>query len=88
MKNNICTKLLRLFDIPEDSLGTVPRLTITGNGNALIENHKGLVEYGSERIVVSGGRLLLCINGVRLELEAMNREEIRITGQILSVDYQ
>lgn len=88
MKNSITTKLLNAFDIPEDSLGTVPRLTVTGNGSVLIENHKGLVEYGREHIVVSGGKMLLSIHGSGLELEAMNRDEIRVKGQILSIDYE
>ncbi len=88
MKNSISTRLLKAFDIPEDSLGTVPRLTVTGNGSVLIENHKGLVEYGREHIVVSGGRMLMSLRGSGLELEAMNRDEIRLKGQILSIDYE
>lgn len=88
MKNSVSTRILSMFDIPEDSLGTVPRMTVTGSGSILIENHRGLVKYEAEHTVVSGGKLLLSLHGSGLELEAMNRDEIRLRGRIISIDFE
>lgn len=78
--------LLAALDLPEDSLGGVARITITGKSSLMVENHKGLVEYSPEHIIVSGGKSNIGIRGSGLELEAMNRQELLISGQILSLD--
>lgn len=74
------------FDLPADAVAGMPKLTITGKARVVIENHKGLLEYGAERIEIGGGRLRIRIGGTGLELRAMNKDELVITGQILSVE--
>ena len=54
---------------------------------ALIEDHRGLAGYSRERIEVNGGRTRLVINGEALELTAMDREALLVTGCILSVEF-
>ena len=57
-------------------------------GFALIEQHRGLAGYTHERIEVLGGRTRLIINGEALELAAMDREALLVTGRILSVEFE
>ena len=74
------------FDLPADAVAGMPRITITGRSRVLIENHKGLLEYGEETIEVAGGRLRIRIRGTDLQLRAMDREDLIITGRILTVE--
>ena len=64
------------------------KLTVMGRGRALIEQHRGLAGYTHERIEVLGGRTRLIINGEALELAAMDREALLVTGLILSVEFE
>ena len=38
-------KFLTAMDLPIELLNDVPRITLIGNNNLLIENHKGIIEY-------------------------------------------
>ena len=85
---DIGSKLLRVFDITEDALGTVPRITLTGDSRVMIENHRGLAVYEREHIAVNGGRLLVSLHGEDLELMEMNKNEIVISGRVFSLELE
>ena len=70
------------LDLPADALVGLPRLELVGDGELRIENHKGILAYGSEEIHVSGGAFLVKVTGQRLELRAMTGLELLITGKI------
>ena len=71
-----------LFDLPADVLAGLPRLEVVGDRELRMENHKGIVSYGSEEIHVSAGSYLVKISGQGLELRAMTGLELLITGKI------
>lgn len=75
-----------LFELPAETAGAV-KLTVTGRSRALIENHRGILEYSRERIEVAGGGTRLAVNGEALELAAMDRGALMIKGRILSVEF-
>ena len=58
------------------------RLTLSGGRQALVEGHRGIIEYTPERIVISFGREKLSLVGDELHLEAMNTGELFIIGRI------
>lgn len=74
--------------LPEDALLGSTKLTVTGGRRALVENHRGVLDYGSERVVISAGRSKLNINGTELCLSAMNKQELLISGRIQSVEWE
>lgn len=75
-------KTAELFDLPADALASLPRLEVVGDSELRIENHKGILAYGSEEIHVSGGSYIVKITGHDLELRAMTGLELLITGKI------
>lgn len=75
-------KTAELFDLPADVLVGLPRLELVGDGELRMENHKGILAYGTQEIHVSGGAFLVKITGQNLELRAMTGLELLITGKI------
>ena len=71
-----------LMDLPGDALAGLPRLELVGDRELRMENHKGILAYGSEEIHVSGGVFIVQVSGRELELRAMNGVELLITGRI------
>ena len=71
-----------LMDLPGDALAGLPRIELVGDKELRMENHKGILAYGTEEIHVSGGTILFKIVGEGLELRAMTGEELLITGKI------
>ena len=85
-KEGILEKTAEVFDLPGDVVAGLPRVEITGSRELRMENHKGILAYGTEEIFVSGGKLMIKIRGENLELKAMNARELLITGDISGVD--
>ena len=87
MKNSqsLKQKFLTAMDLPIELLNDVPRITLIGNNNLLIENHKGIIEY-DENII----RLVSHINilGNQMNVEEINNDEIFITGEISNVEFE
>ena len=50
-----------------------------------MENHRGILAYGSQEIHVSGGAFVVKIVGEELELRAMTGLELLVTGRISSI---
>ena len=76
------------FDLPAEALAGIPKLTLTGTSRAHVENHKGLLGYSAECIVVSGGRVRLRLVGANLELRAMDMGDLVVTGDIHAVELE
>ena len=76
------------LDLPAETVAGVPKLTVTGRRRALIENHRGLLQYSRDRIEVDGGRVRLRIRGANLQLVAMDRSDLLISGVILSAEFE
>jgi len=74
-----------LMDLPGDALAGLPRIELVGDKELRMENHKGILAYGTEEIHVSGGVFVVQVSGQGLELRAMNGMELLITGKIQQI---
>ena len=86
-REGLLEKTAEVFDLPGDVVAGLPRIEITGSRELRMENHKGILAYGDEEILISGGKLVVRVRGSALELKSMNPAELLITGQILSLDF-
>lgn len=70
------------LDLPRDAIRDLPRLTLIGQGELVVENHRGVALFDRERVLVElpGGRLEVC--GHRLVIDRIDREELVVTGRI------
>ena len=75
------------LDIPLFALHGLPRLTLTGRRQLLVERHRGLTRYDPDcvELAVTGGRVRLC--GAQLRLIAMDREAVLLSGEIRSLEF-
>lgn len=78
-------KFLDAMELPIELLSDVPRITLIGNSNLLIENHKGIIEY-DENII----RLVskISVSGNYLKVEEINNDEIFITGEFINIEFE
>lgn len=86
--NNAVRKrpVTELFKLPAELVPGVPRLTLSGGSQVLVENHGGLKSYTSDLIEVRGRNMLLQIRGEDLELAAMTKTDIVIRGIIVALE--
>ena len=86
-KKGLMERTANVLDLPADVLAGLPRLEIEGCRRLLMENHKGILEYGDEEIDINGGQVVVRIKGKGLELRAMNASELSLQGLIFSVEF-
>ena len=85
-KPNKAELLSERLDIPSDiSLGTA-KLSIYGKRNILIENHKGILHYSENEIILSAKGMTVRILGEGIGITAMDKNDMLISGDILSVE--
>jgi sporulation protein YqfC len=84
----LCEDLAERLELPQDAVSGAVRLTAVGDRRLLIENHAGLLAYGTEEIRVSTGRGQIVLHGAELGMRAMNRAELLIIGQLQSISWE
>ena len=75
-----------LFELPQEVLLNLPRLTLVGNMQLIVENHRGIIEYTEKRIRISAHSGEIIITGKDLTLKSLYREELFIEGEISALE--
>lgn len=88
MTHRLQKKLANLLEIPDDIVLDLPRITILGNAQMLVENHKGIVEYAHEYVRIRLNRKELIIVGTGLTLGNLQAEELIIEGEINELRFE
>lgn len=76
------------IDLPADAFAGSAKLTLNGRRHLLIENHKGISKYGDKQIIIDCGNMKTRICGDELNLTAMDKNDMLITGRILSIELE
>lgn len=79
-------RLDKILEIPEEVYTNVPKITITGFSEIILENYKGILEYEEFLASISTHIGIVNINGYNLNLEKMTNDDIKITGKIESIE--
>lgn len=74
--------LAEILELPLDVSLDLPKVVIVGELGVLVQNHRGLIQYSPERIVVGVGRGQIVVGGESLEIEEVDREDMVVRGHI------
>jgi sporulation protein YqfC len=75
------------LDLPGNILAGMSRMEIIGSGTLLLEQHKGILSYGTEEIHIGVSDGVVKIKGTELMLRAMDAQALLVTGQLSSVEF-
>ena len=78
----------RLLEVPEEVSTKETKLTILGFKKMLIENYKVILEYQDFYIRINTYIGIININGFNLKLSEMTSDDIMISGDIDSIDFE
>ncbi|NLG86210.1 MAG: sporulation protein YqfC [Firmicutes bacterium] len=79
-------KVAEFLEIPQDIVLDLSRITLVGNIEVTLENHRGIIEYSSDRLRLALPQGELIISGEELILVSLAQEEIVIRGRIKSLE--
>ncbi len=66
----------------------MPVLTVTGQMELCLENYRGIIEYTDTLVRIQTKTGQIRITGQRLQVVYYTNDEMKITGRILSIEYQ
>ena len=81
-------RINRMLDIPREVSSKVPKITVTGFDEILIENFKGILEYEDFFARISTHIGNININGFNLKLSQMTEDDILVSGKIENIDFE
>lgn len=90
MRENIINKknkILEKIDLPKDVMMNLPKITILGDNEITIENHKGIESFEDECIRIKTNNGIIKIEGRNFEILYIASETIVLSGKFKSVDY-
>ena len=79
-------KVAELLEIPPDIVLDLPRVTMVGNIEITLENHRGIIEYTPARLRLALPQGELIVSGNELILVSLAQEEVVIRGRIKSLE--
>jgi sporulation protein YqfC len=86
-KKGFREKFTEMLELPKELLLNIPRITMAGNGDMMVENYKGLIEYGRARIRISTGPGTVKITGLGLIIREITSDDIIISGNIQTLEF-
>ena len=77
-----------LFELPKELVLDLPRMTMVGNVQFYLENHRGVIAYDQERVRIGVSNGELIIRGRELQIDNLLAEALHIQGIIAGLDYE
>ena len=76
------------FELPREVILDLPRITMVGNIQLYIENHRGVIAYDENQVRLSVKNGVLIIQGEGLQIKNLLEEELLIKGLFESLAYK
>lgn len=73
--------------LADDLAPQLARIEIIGDKRVLVENHRGILEYGDRLMRINCGSMVVRIEGENLALRTLSLSELAVTGKITAVQY-
>lgn len=77
-----------ILEMPKEVYTNLPKLTVVGFEEMIIENYKSILEYEEFFVRINTYIGVININGFNLNLEKMTNDDVKITGTIESIDLE
>lgn len=88
MKKDYHKKIDRLLELPQEVYSNIPKITITGFDEMIVENFKGILEYEEFYVRINTYMGIVNVNGYNLNLENMTNDDIKVIGKIESIEVE
>ena len=88
MRKNKVSKIDKILELPQEVYSNIPKITLMGFDEMIIENYKGILEYEEFFVRIRTHIGTVSVNGYNLNLETMTNDDIRVTGKIESFDFE
>jgi len=86
-KVNLKEKVTEILELPKEIVLDVPKITIIGATNLVLENYKGIIEYSEGCVRVNTSIGIVRITGRRLSIKEITSEDIMVDGDLEAFEF-
>ena len=86
-ENLLNTKIINTCQLPKDVIWGASIISITGTGELIIENFKGIIKFHPELIIIQCKNYQVNIIGNNLMIEMYSKEELKVIGVIFEIKF-
>lgn len=80
-------KIVKALDLPQDLFLGLPIISLSGNREVYISNHRGILSYGQEEMVILVKEYQIMIKGKALSIISYTKDDLTIQGYIRSMEF-
>ena len=74
-----------MLELPREVTSNIPKITIVGFDQLMIENYKGVIEYEEYLIKISTSIGIVIIEGMQMSLNKKKKNDVLINGDISKI---
>lgn len=78
---NTRNKIERILELPIEVTTNIPKITITGFNQIMIENYTGIIEYEEYLVKINTSIGIIIMEGNKMNLNQINENDILISGE-------
>jgi sporulation protein YqfC len=86
--NNAKEVLAKTLNFPKEIMLDLPRITITGDNEIDIENHKGIMLFEEDEVKINSKVGFIVIKGSGFEILFIGGTTVTISGNFKSITYE
>lgn len=79
---NTRNKIEKLLELPIEVTTNIPKITLVGFNQLMIENYLGVIEYEEYLVKINSSIGIIIIEGNKMNLNQINENDVSITGEI------
>lgn len=87
-QNNLsASKFIEITNLPADLFLGLTNISLLGNETLYLSNHKGILSFSEEEIVILSKKYQVQVKGKQLNIFSYSKDELVIKGNISSIGF-
>ncbi|MBS5864058.1 MAG: YabP/YqfC family sporulation protein [Clostridia bacterium] len=82
---NTRNKIEKLLEIPVEVTTNIPKITLIGFNQLMIENYTGVIEYEEYLVKINSSIGIIIIEGNKMNLNQINENDVLISGVLSKI---
>ena len=80
-------KIVKTLDLPEDLFLGLSNISLSGNKEIYVSNHRGILSYGQEEMIILLKDYQFQVKGKNLSITSYSKENLTIQGFIRTMEF-
>ena len=86
-KERMVNRIADFLEMPEELVGKSTKITLIDNKYLYLEGKNQIIDYYDHYIKLKTNKVILTLDGKKMEIKEINDNELVIEGQILNISY-